>query len=33
MAVSVGVGVTLYFVLARLVGIKEVEMFSFMRKG
>ena len=33
MAASVGVGVILYFLLARLIGIKEVEMFSFMKKG
>ena len=33
MAASVGVGVILYFLLARLIGVKEAEMFSFMRKS
>lgn len=33
MAASVGVGVILYFLLARVVGIKEVEMFSFLKRG
>ncbi len=32
-AASVGSGVALYFLLARFVGIKEVEMFSFLKRG
>ncbi|MYE61360.1 MAG: oligosaccharide flippase family protein [Candidatus Dadabacteria bacterium] len=33
MAASVGLGVIIYFLLARLVGIEEVEMFSFLKRG
>ena len=33
MAASVALGVVLYFLLARLVGIREVEMLPFMKKG
>ncbi len=33
MAASVAVGVILYFLLARLIGIREVEMFSFLKRG
>ena len=34
MAASVGSGIILYFLLARLVGIyKEEEMFSFLKRG
>ncbi len=33
MAASVGLGVILYFLLARFLGIKEVEVFSFLKRG
>ncbi len=33
MAASVGLGVILYFLFARLAGIREVEMFSFPKRG
>jgi len=33
MVASVGAGVILYFLLARLTGIKEAEIFSFVKKG
>ena len=32
MAASVGSGVILYFLLARLVGVREAEMFSFLKR-
>ena len=33
MAASVSLGVILYLLLARLLGIKEVEVFSFLKRG